>query len=708
MNSKLSPSVVCGWRRLLCVSLLGTQLLPINAAYAEENTSVFEEVIVVTGTRETGLSNQIQAESEALIAPDAAALVQRLPGAALINNGSLSGQVQYRGMFGDRVSTKINNQSFHSGGPNLMDPPMSYAPPTLIESITVNRGASSVAFGPSMSGGVNADLKDLDYSGGDEYQPQYDVTAIGRTADESHAVGGIVGIANEHFKISGLFSVENGSDQQFADGDITNTFHDRKVFGITGGYKTDLSELNLAARRHETDPTGNAPFAMDIKLIDTDFFTANYLRNIGDALLKVDVGYTDVYHEMSNNEFRPAPTNVMRYRGTQASAKTKSATVALLFDVVNTAVDIGADYGDSVMDVTIFNPLNSNFFINNLPNIDIRRVGLYASMQNEMLNWNYSLGARVDSHAASSEDASFGAALPGMTQNLANAFNATDRNWDDETFDVVARLWKKQDVLTWRFSLANKSRAPGFLERYAWLPTQASAGLADGNTYVGDLGIQPETARVIEAGVDYEGDRGWIRPTFYYQQIDDYIQGVPFDGTPAVVDSPVEIVSSGNGDMTPLRFSNIDARIYGLDADYGYQFSSDWRMEGVVSIVRGERRDISDNLYRISPDKLSLSLVYDQSVWSATAETVFVRSQNRISSTNSEAQTAGYGLLNFYSTWRVSPRVALSAGLENALDKKYENHLTGYNRVSNSDVALGGRIPGVGRNLHLRIHVRSL
>jgi iron complex outermembrane receptor protein len=100
---------------------------------------------------------------------------------------------------------------------------------------------------------------------------RYDVTAIGRTADESYAVGGIVGVANEQFKILGLFSVEDGSDQRFADGDITNTFHARRVFGPTGGYKTDLSELTLGVRRHETDPTGNAPFAMDIKLIDTDF-----------------------------------------------------------------------------------------------------------------------------------------------------------------------------------------------------------------------------------------------------------------------------------------------------------------------------------------------------------------------------------------------------------------------------------------------------
>jgi hypothetical protein len=116
MKFKLLLSVVCRRRILLCTFLLGTQLIPFNIAHAEDSASVFEEVIVVTGTRATAPASQIKPDSEAFVAPDAAALVQRLPGDVLINNGSLSGQVQYRGMFGSRVSTKIKSQSFHSGG----------------------------------------------------------------------------------------------------------------------------------------------------------------------------------------------------------------------------------------------------------------------------------------------------------------------------------------------------------------------------------------------------------------------------------------------------------------------------------------------------------------------------------------------------------------------------------------------------------------
>tara|TARA_B100000497_G_scaffold123211_1_gene155470 strand:- start:5045 stop:7171 length:2127 start_codon:yes stop_codon:yes gene_type:complete len=693
---------------VLCIAMAMTQFIPFNLAQAETTASIFEEVIVVTGTLGKTPDNLIQPATESLIAPDSAALVERLPGAALINNGTISGQVQYRGLFGSRVSTKINNQSFHSGGPNLMDPPMSYAPATLIESITVNRGISPVTFGPSLSGGVNADLKDINYAPTSDYASHYDLTAIGRSADESYAAGGIVGVSNENFKLSGLFSIEDGDDQRFHGGDIANTFHHRQVYGLTGGYKTDLSELTLSARRHETDPTGNAPFAMDIKLIDTNFFTANYLRSIGDVLLKLDFGYTDVYHEMNNYAFRGAPATIMRYRETQASANTNSAAVSLLFDVADASVEVGVDHNDADMDVTISNPRNTSFFINSLPNINVSRTGLYVNVQDVVTSWHYSLGARLDSHDSSSGDASYGSAFPGMAQNLANLYNATNRKWDDETVDLVAQFWKKQESLTWRFSLARKNRAPGFLERYAWLPTPASAGLADGNTYVGDRNIKPETLNVVEVGLDYEGDKAWIRPTLYFQQINNYIQGIPFDSTPGVIDHPAEMVSSANGDTTPLKFANVDARIYGFDTDYGYRLNEDWRVEGVVSTVRAERRDIDDNLYRVSPDKVSMSLVYDQTAWSATAETVLVSRQHHVSDTNSEAETGGYGLLNFYGTLRVNPRIAFSAGLENVLDKKYVSHLTGYNRVGNSDVPLGARIPGVGRNLHLQIHVSGI
>ena len=51
--------------------------------------------------------------------------------------------------------------------------------------------------------------------------------------------------------------------------------------------------------------------------------------------------------------------------------------------------------------------------------------------------------------------------------------------------------------------------------------------------------------------------------------------------------------------------------------------------------------------------------------------------------------------------------MTLSAGIENVFDKEYKNHLGGYNRIRNSDVGLGARLPGVGRNVHVRFHYNN-
>ena len=239
------------------------------------------------------------------------------------------------------------------------------------------------------------------------------------------------------------------------------------------------------------------------------------------------------------------------------------------------------------------------------------------------------------------------------------------------------------------------------------MPTEASSGLADGNVYVGDRALSPETAWIVETGFDISGDSFYLRPTVFFRQVDDYIQGVPFDATVGVIDTPVEMVASMNGDPTPLRFANVDARLYGVDLDFGYRLSPVWRVDGVASVVRGERRDIEDNLYRVAPPSLTLAVTREAGDWFVTAEGVGVAQQDDVSLTNSEAPTDGYGLLNLHAGWDVTDQVRLSASVTNLLDAEYEEHLSGYNRNASGDVGLGQRLPGAGRGFGLRLSWRG-
>jgi iron complex outermembrane receptor protein len=141
----------------------------------------------------------------------------------------------------------------------------------------------------------------------------------------------------------------------------------------------------------------------------------------------------------------------------------------------------------------------------------------------------------------------------------------------------------------------------------------------------------------------------------------------------------------------------------GNDADFGVQLPASLRIDGVVSYVRGKRRDIDDNLYRIAPLTSVIGLTWDHVRWSATAEGMFASSQDKVSTTNEETTTAGYGIANLYGSFRFLDKLVLTAGVNNVFDKEYRDHTNGVNRVTNSDVAVGERLPGPGRSFFGRL-----
>lgn len=668
--------------------------------------NTLEEIIVVGVKR-----GRTVTELEAGIAPvrvlaaDSAGLIALMPGGALVNNGAVSGQVQFRGLSGARIDVTVDGQRFGSGGPNLMDPAMQYAPPTLLASLEVARSVGSVSKGPGLAGSVNARYKTVDFSNGTNFTRSGDVTFIGRTADASTAIGGIVGTSNDQFRVHLLGSLEEGDNLDFPGGEIASTFHDRQVVGIGAGVRTSdgLHTLSFDFRRHETGETGNPPFAMDIEYIEGDFARAAYEGEFDGFRVNLDFGYVDIGHGMTNYLSRPAPV-MMKQRRTIADGETRTASARLTKPLKGGELRLGADYEQNEHNVLITNPNNADFFLNSLPDITMERSGLFAEWYRDSATGGIEVGLRMDHVSAESGVATVGPDVPMMPGMLAMAFSMQDRTWDDTTVDAVLQSWRDvNDQVTFRWTLAHKNRAPGYVERFAWLPTPASGGLADGNTYVGDLELKPETALIAEFGVDFTVDQFTARPTIFYRRIDDFIQGVPFDSTVGVIDSTVEMVSNMNGDPTPLRFENVDARLFGADLDFSWIVSDRVRFDGGLSWVRGERRDISDDLYRIAPLRGRLGLTYSGDAWYVSGEGEFAAEQTRVSVTNSEAATDGYAIVNLFAGWTVNPNLFLNAGIENLLDESYEDHLAGYNRIAGSDVPLGARLPGVGMNGFVRL-----
>lgn len=664
------------------------------------------DIIVVTGFRfatEVATDMAITPETVPLTGADAAGLVARLPGVALIDNGSISGQVQYRGLFGARAPVTIDGVRTLSGGPNLMDPPLQGAPLPLIARIEVDRGVAPVSEGPGLGGGTDVVLRRIDFTGSHDWTPSAEGLVAVRSVDGSHAVGGIAGGAAEGRRFELLFSREEGGDIAFSGGQIPNSHHDRTFYGLGGGLASGNHAFDLSLRRIEVGETGNAPFAMDIDYVEHDVASLSYAGSFDDVTVDLHLGWNGVSHGMDNFSQR-SNSDPMRHRYTRAEADGMSFEAEFGLPALGGTLNAGGDIDRSNHDVLITNPNNAAFSVTSLPDVRVKRLGVFAEWTGVIAGVNSELGIRADRHLDAAGAAMLGAALPAGPRMLANAFNAADRDIEETTVDGVARFWRDAgEALTWRLTVSRKTRAPGYVERFAWLPTEASGGLADGNVYVGDLHLQSEVSWSIEAGFDYRADDFYVRPTIFSRRVDDFIQGVPYDATPGVIDSPVEMVAAMNGDPTPLRFANVAAGFHGIDADFGWRLSPSLSIDGVASLVRGERRDIDDALYRMSPARLLLDLTYERADWSVSLEGQFVADQTRVSRTNDELPTEGYAVFGANLDWYARDNVLVTVGVENILDADYERHLAGYNRVAGSDVAVGDRLPGSGRGVYARI-----
>ena len=672
-------------------------------AAQDNDDAVLTDRIVVTAARaETLAQDDLEPPREIALPADAAAIAARTAGGALVGNGTLSGQLSYRGLAGQRVLGRVNGQRFASGGPNAMDPPLHYAPSVLVEAIEVARGVASVAQGPSLAGAVNAELLQAHFTSNSEITPQARFVSQYRSVDESYAIGAFAGLANDRWRLGVIASREEGEDYDFAGGTAVGTSYERNLYGVHGGVRVGEGEVFAEYRRSETDPSGNPPFAMDIIYFNTDFVQGGYRGALsGDVHLDLRLGHVAVRHLMDNQTLRlpPAPTA----RATFADADTTTAQAALRFGALSDYIEVGADLELVDKFVQITDPTNAAFFIDAQPNLQSDRFGGYLQWRGALGAVEAEVGARLDHTRQQAGEPVLGSAVPMGPRVLAAGFIAADREYEETTVDAVMRAWLPLDTATPRLTLARKQRVPSLLERFGWLPTEASFGLADGNIYVGNLALDPETAWIAEIGIDIDSNRASFRPTLFYRRVDDYIQGVPFDATVGVIDSPVEMVAGTNGDSTPLRFANVDAELYGVDVDFALRPAQDIELSGTASFVRGERRDIADNLYRVSPANLRLAAVWQGDSVTLGAELFAAATQEEVSLTNSESASDGYAVIGLFSRVDLLPAVTLEAGVDNLFDTYYQPHLAGRSRVGASDVPAGERLPGQGRGGWVRL-----
>jgi iron complex outermembrane receptor protein len=653
--------------------------------------------IVVVGRSVSTSTSRVEVEREILV--DTAVALKDIPGANVNSNGALTGIAQYRGMYGDRVAVDIDQLGMVTGGPNAMDTPLSYMSPMMTEELVVARGVASVSLAPETIGGHISTTTSRGSFGTSDFGVSGVLgTRFADNGDISTSAARLT-LADEHHRLSAVTEIDSGSDIKTPEGEIRPSGLSRKRYDLSYAYDDSEKSFTVYAGKLDTENTGTPALPMDIIFINTVLFGTQFAVQIDPNLLvEGRFSYSDVDHVMDDYSFRQAPMPTM-YRVNNAEGSGSQFYLAGTSGRGGSKLVFGIDGIAARHDSVITNPNNEMFQVVNFTDVERDLLGVFVEWTRDVDNGEVEIGLRynrVDTDAATVGATGMMGMMGVNVALLAADFNAADRalSWNSLDGVIKYRRLLAGDA-EWSVEVGHKSRAPSYQELYLWLPMEATGGLADGKTYIGNLNLREEHSTELVAGMSADTGRWSVSPQVFYKRVNDYIQGVPSTNMTA---NMVAVMMSGS---PPLQFANVDAELWGFDAAWSHTLSERLLLDGVVTAVRGRRTDVGDDLYRLSPFNASVGLTYTRNTWALKTELVGYADQDNISAYNDETETPGYWLANFAFTWNPRTSLRAEARVDNVLDESYQDHVTGINRARGSDMPVGLRLFGAERTFSL-------
>lgn len=665
--------------------LIAASLLPA-AAGAQDAEPLM--TVVVEGTPDI-MAPVDAAEDMTGVPGDAAEALTRVPGAAVVRNGAQTGIVQLRGLFNERVRVRVDGMELTPACPNHMDPPLHYAGLEALDAIEVIVGASPVSLGgDSLAGSVEVKSRPPRFAADAAWQPDARVELGYSGGNEGRQAAVELGAFNDMLNLRYLGGYQDAGNYESARGTVADTGYTNERHALAAAYRHGSGVWQLEAGTHRASDVGTPTLPMDMVKDDANRIRLAFKGDTPIGKLEAGVYRHEIDHLMDNFSLRPMMSGTSRMQAPATSNDT-GLTVGLANPAGSGTLKLGMEIHANDFNTDQQN-LDSGQTQDMFRNAQRDRYGVYGEWEGSLApRWRLNAGLRADMVRMDTDDivSIFVPANPMMAAAIAadrTAFNAQDHARTDSHLDgTLALSYALQRGLSLEGALTRKTRSPSILERYLWSPTSASAGQADGRTYLGNLALDPEVAHGVSLGIKLRQPDLRAQASVFWQDISDFIQGQPI----ARLDP--------NG-LPVLRYTNVNARLWGgeasLDRRFGALDTGAW-----VSLARGENTDNGDNLYRIAPLRGGVSAEYRMQAWRVGGDWILSARKDTVAAYNGEKPTPGYGILNLHAGLSPMKNVNLTAGVDNVLDKPYYDPLAGVNRVPGGAVPVGGIMPGAGR-----------
>ncbi|THG82832.1 TonB-dependent receptor [Pseudomonas sp. A-1] len=739
-------------------ALLGALALPLQAAEPESTESAEEEVAPLMVTFKPAEVRErpaaatlgateidVKARSAAgASTSDSAALLRGAAGVSLNNAGGISSLPSIRGLADDRLRIKVDGMDLVASCPNHMNPALSYIDPSNLGKLQVFAGITPVSLGgDSIGGTIVAESLAPEFAAAGETLDKGSVGAFLRSNNDAR--GGNVSLmhANDAFNIryAGSYSKANnymaGDDfktstatgrpgESSALDEVASTAYETRSHQLTMAYKLGEDLLELSLGQHEVPQELFPNQRMDLTDNTQQRINLRYLSRFAWGSLE-----TRVYRETVDHEMDFGPDKRFWY-GSASGAGTAcgpiGATCAAGMPMNSESTTLGASAKASIeLNERDLLRLGSEYqryrlddywpasgggmwpgTFENINDGKRDRLALFGEWEREIdPAWLTLVGLRYE-HVSSSAGVvhGYGNAMGSQIPDAA-AFNASDRSQSDDNWDFTALARYNHDAnLDVEFGYARKVRSPNLYERYTWSTWPMAAVMnnfvGDGNGYVGDIGLEPETAHTVSATLDWHSAdrRHELKVTPFYTHVDDYIDAVARPGWTA-------------GRFNVLQYANQTARIYGVDVSGRMPLMRNalgqWGLEALVNYSDGKNRDSGDELYNIMPLNTTVALTQQLGGWSNSLEMLSVTAKNDGSDVRNEIETAGYTLFNLRLSHNWD-QVRVDAGVENLADKFYYLPTGGAYTAQGRTMSINGipsgiGVPGMGRTFYTGVTV---
>jgi iron complex outermembrane receptor protein len=319
--------------------------------------------------------------------------------------------------------------------------------------------------------------------------------------------------------------------------------------------KTRDGVVRVDLGRHESKNAGTPALPMDMIKDDANKTAVSYNAQYGFGEVEAKIYRHEITHLMDNYSLRGLTSGMLA----PATSNDTGYQLNTTMPRGDNTYRLGMEYLNNDFDAySQASSLAANTIKDIIRNGKRSRLGVFGEWEaNLSEQWKTSLGLRsdtVNSNADAITNRGAGASAGSVADQ--SAFNNANRSLTDHDYDVVAQArYRASDSADYDVAIARKTRSPNLVERYLWSTSNASLGMADGKTYIGNLELKPEVSTQLSVGANWHAD-GWkIKPSLFYNRVSDYIQGVAglYAANAAV-----------------LKYTNVGAELYGMDGNWEY------------------------------------------------------------------------------------------------------------------------------------------